>query len=48
MIRLRESLLCWLSLPWWGVLVTGVILLIAVSLASLRLLKIRNRLELFG
>jgi ribose transport system permease protein len=34
--------------PLWQPLFQGVILLIAVSLASLRLLKIRNRLELFG
>lgn len=34
--------------PLWQPLFQGVILLVAVSLASLRLLKIRNRLELFG
>jgi ribose transport system permease protein len=34
--------------PLWQPLFQGVILLAAVSLASLRLLKIRNRLELFG
>ena len=34
--------------PLWQPLFQGVILLVAVSLASLRLLRIRNRLELFG
>lgn len=34
--------------PLWQPLFQGVILLLAVSLASLRLLKIRNRLDLFG
>jgi ribose transport system permease protein len=34
--------------PLWQPLFQGVILLIAVSLGSLRLLQIRNRLELFG
>jgi ribose transport system permease protein len=34
--------------PLWQPLFQGVILLAAVSLASLRLLKIRNRLDLFG
>ncbi len=34
--------------PLWQPLFQGVILLLAVSLGSLRLLKIRNRLDLFG
>jgi len=34
--------------PLWQPLFQGVILLAAVSLASLRLLKVRNRLDLFG
>jgi ribose transport system permease protein len=34
--------------PLWQPLFQGVILLVAVSLASVRLLKIRNRLDLFG
>ena len=34
--------------PLWQPLFQGVILLVAVSLGSIRLLQIRNRLELFG
>ena len=34
--------------PLWQPLFQGVILLVAVSLGSLRLLQIRNRLDLFG
>ena len=34
--------------PLWQPLFLGLVLLVAVSLGSLRLLRIRNRLELFG
>lgn len=34
--------------PLWQPLFQGVVLLVAVSLASLRLLQMRNRLDLFG
>lgn len=34
--------------PLWQPLFLGIVLLIAVSLGSVRLLRIRNRLELFG
>jgi ribose transport system permease protein len=34
--------------PLWQPLFLGVVLLIAVSLGSVRLLRVRNRLELFG
>jgi ribose transport system permease protein len=34
--------------PFWQPLFQGIILLVAVTLGSLRLLRIRNRLDLFG
>ena len=34
--------------PLWQPLFQGLILLIAVSLSALRLLKVRNRLDLFS
>ncbi|MEJ1160120.1 ABC transporter permease [Prosthecomicrobium sp. N25] len=48
-LRTVEDLLFVFDLPpLWQPLFQGVVLLAAVSLGALRLLKIRNRLELFG
>jgi ribose transport system permease protein len=48
-LRTVEDLLFVFDLPpLWQPLFQGVVLLAAVSLGALRLLKVRNRLELFG